>query len=253
MRTAIAIVAKDIDINIIHYYAGMIRNVFVITPEISPELNTIFSTVTFFRDEDILDKNCYPKLAQTKRPNWYFQQFLKYCAVLKINKEFGYDLVHIVDGDTYVQESLLQKEILPYTSKKIEIQYQNFISAVFPHLKDDKNFITNQMGFNALYLEEMLQNAVPDNDWINLFIEIIIHNEECWFSEYQLYACYVKYYRKVEETPIKVFRRFDLLKQITIESALGKYQVVAQETNHSDTVLHYLRALLYYSLGKNLG
>lgn len=254
-KKMIAIIAKEIDEEIIQYYNSLKdfkNDIFVITPDFSNEIVQKYTKINFTKDEAILDKKNYPKIKDTDRPGWYYQQLLKYQVVLTFHEKYNYDFVYVIDGDSYIKEDLLLEENIYYTPKLIESEYQNFIDKTNLNLKDSRNFITNQMCYRASYLINMLKEISDNKDWIDVLLDIIIKNNDCWFSEYQIYAIYVKYRFNVLEKPIKVFRRLDLI-NVTVTRALSKYSVLAKEVYHSRTFLHVLRAKIYFSLGINLG
>ncbi|MEZ7497317.1 hypothetical protein QO200_01025 [Flavobacterium sp. Arc3] len=253
-KYAVVIVAKEISDNILEYYSSgeISYDLFLVSPDYSTSLKDKYKTIIFRKDSEFFDRDSYEVIEKTDRPNWYYQQFLKYCVVINLHKEFYYDFVHIVDGDSFLRKEILLEEKIYYTPKTIEKQYQNFIDRTELKLKDDKNFISNQMCFNPMYLNEMLTNIARDKDWVDYFLEIIVKNDSCWLSEYQLYACYVKYKHSIEEEELKVFRRLDLI-NVSVEKSLEKYTVVANEVQHNAGLLRTLRANLYFAFGKNLG
>lgn len=254
-NNAIVIVAKDIEENVITYYEDVQNaDVFLLSPNINPRLRERFPNIIFLEDNEILGRVKYPKIEKTKIPNWYYQQFLKYSVVLDLYKKKSYNLVHIVDGDSYIKKELIFEEKIFYTSKIIEKPYNNFIHKLnYKFCFETRNFITNQMCYNPKFLEEMLNKIIPEQgDWIDYFCDLIINNEDCWFSEYQVYANFVKCEFNILQEPIKVFRRLDLI-NVSVSSALNKYSVVSNEVNHKSSVLHTLRAYTYYILNINLG
>ena len=104
-----------------------------------------------------MSKEDFPLINKTNRPNWYFQQFLKY----KIVTTLDYDLVHIVDGDSFLDEKLLfVQHTLYYTNKNVEINYRNFITKINPRCDiQKKNFITNQICFSRKRLLLLLDST----------------------------------------------------------------------------------------------
>lgn len=256
MKKIIAVVCKNITDEILAYYSSFnneITQICVVSPCIGDEWKVLYPVVTFYEDRELLCREDYSNIEKTSRPNWYFQQFLKYNIVLKLHQKQNFDWVHIVDGDTFLRKEMLLDEALYYTSKKIEAPYQDFIAlAALDIPLEDKNFITNQMLYRASYLQEMLTEISGDRDWIEVFIHWITQYPNVWFSEYQLYAVYVKYKYAIAEKPMKIFRRYDLVK-VSLEQALKKYDAVAQEFEHKRSILHRIRAKIYYCLGLNLG
>lgn len=257
MKNSIVIVALKYSNELLDYYYRIRSNndLIIISPEF-PDLENLelrYPDIILIQDHEILDIKKYPIISETKRPNWYYQQFLKYQAVLKLN----YDYVHIIDGDSFLKLDLLLKPSnIYYTSKKIEPKYNNFIKEIFPktHLSD-RNYITNQFCFSKSSLEELIKSiSKKEGDWINIICKILIKKPDCWFSEYQLYSNFIQFRqeRVVNEKKIKVFRRLDLVEK-SIEIGLKKYGLVAYEANHKSGILRQLRAHLYFIMGINLG
>ncbi len=252
--SAVVIITKEIDLNILEYYCSgdMIFDLYVVSPNDLSILHDKYKNIKFKNDVSFFNRLEYKDIEKTDRPNWYYQQFLKYNVVIKLYKEHNYKYVHIVDGDSFVRKEILLKEKIYYTPKNIEEQYQNFINETGLGLSDPKNFISNQMCFNPIFLIEMLDKISDKNDWISHFLNILISKNSSWFSEYQLYACFVKYIHNVQEIDLKVFRRLDLVNK-SIDKALIKYSVVANEAQHKTDLLRTFRAYLYFVFGKNLG
>lgn len=254
-KKAIVIVAKDIEETLLNYYTfniGENADIFLLSPSFDEALQKKFKTIHFIQDCDFLDRTQYSKLEQTSRPNWYYQQFLKYNVVIQLYKTYNYKLIHIIDGDSYVNPDIFFKEKIYYTPKRIEVQYQEFIDKTNVKGRESKNFISNQMCFNPLYLNEMLNFISAEINWIDFFLDILLSNKNLWFSEYQLYACFVKINYGIKEEPLKVFRRIDLI-DTSVDKALKKYSIVAFEKGHKNDHLRTIRASIYYFLGKNLG
>lgn len=254
MKKAIVILSKDISFNILNYYNSLDIgfDIYVVSPNIDNKIKLLYSDFIFFNDNDIFNRQEYPKIELTSRPNWYFQQILKYKIILMLSEKYCYDWVHIIDGDTYVTKHLILSDKIYFTAKNIEKPYQNFIDYTNLNITENKNFITNQMCYKSEYLKEMLTEICGEADWANHFLDLVINYHDCWFSEYQIYACYVKYHYSVEEKPVKIFRRLDLI-SISVYKAFRKYEIIAEEFGHRSTLLHKLRAKLYYLLGINIG
>ncbi|MDA9812113.1 hypothetical protein N9C07_07850, partial [Flavobacteriaceae bacterium] len=94
MKKAIVIVSKDYSIELIDYYYKIKdKNDLVIVSPIfknSKDLLFRYPTLKLIQDKDILRKEDFPLINETERPNWYYQQFLKYKTVTSLD----YDLVH---------------------------------------------------------------------------------------------------------------------------------------------------------------
>jgi hypothetical protein len=258
MKKAIVIVAKDYSIELIDYYYKIKdKNDLVIVSPIfknSKELFFRYPTLKLIQDKVILRKEDFPLINETERPNWYYQQFLKYKTVISLD----YDLVHIVDGDSFLDKKILFKEDTIYhTNLNIKINYINFINRINPNDNNqNKNFITNQFCFSKKKLN-LLIDSIRDieKNWINFFCKILIKNPNYWFSEYQLYASFIieNSIEEVKIKEIKVFRRLDLLRKVDINKGLKKYSLIAFEKSHDGGVLRKVRARIFYFFGINLG
>ena len=257
MKKAIVIVSKDYNIKSLDYYYKIktINDLIIVSPTFkdSKELLLRYPKIKLIEDKDILSKDEFPLINKTNRPNWYYQQFLKY----KIVTNLDYDLVHIVDGDSFLDEKLLfVQDTLYYTNKNIEVNYRNFINKTNPRYDiQRKNFITNQICFSKKKLLLLLDSIlVGQKHWINFFCEILIKNPDCWLSEYQLYANFIleSSNEKIKIKKIKVFRRFDLL-HYNFEKGLNKYSLIAYENHHKSGFLRRIRAYFYFYFNFNLG
>lgn len=258
MKKAIVIVSKDYSIESIDYYHKIkdTNDLIIVSPTFKDSKKILFKypKIKLIEDEIILSKDDYPLINKTNRPNWYYQQFLKYKIVTSLN----YDIVHIVDGDSFIDEKILfVEDTLYHTNKNIEINYRNFINEINPKYNTQKrNFITNQICFSKKKLN-LLLNPISnvEKSWIDSFCQILIENPEYWLSEYQLYANFIieNSIEKVKIKEIKVFRRLDLLKIVDINKGLKKYSLLAFENSHNGGFLRILRARFFYFFGINLG
>jgi len=215
----IIIISKDENSESIKHnlrlYEG--HDIFLISPNAS---NTKFnnSNLTKINDKDLLSFEKLKKKIEVERFGWYFQQFLKYESVLKI------------DG----QEFLIIDKII------------------------QECFITNQMVFNKSILKELLNNIESQSgtDWITAISKKINETDKknlSWFSEYQMYANYtLNRYQDISIKPVRVFRRFELIND-TVENGLKKYNILAYEAFHKKDFLRKSRAKLFYVFGVNLG
>lgn len=252
MKRALVIVSKTLNRKTLKYYCDIFSNetIYFVSPEKDDYLDN-FKNVIYKKDNFFLKRENHPLIEKTFRPNWYYQQFLKYSIVLNLD----YDLIHIVDGDSYVRKDIVFEESIYYTTKKIENNYSDFISMVNNGRNNysDKNYITNQMCFNKSKLSDLL-NKVSNNhkSWVNYFCELLIKKPDCWLSEYQLYADYVLTNELSEEKFTKVFRRFDFIND-SLKNGFIKYSVLAEEPQHKSGLLRKFRAVIYYRFKKNLG
>lgn len=253
MKKAIAIIAKEVSDEVLDYYNSLskVKSFYLITPEKNNELEKRFSKLKIFKDSEILNRELHTYIEKTSRPNWYYQQFLKYELVFFLD----YDYVHIIDGDSYIREELVLEDKLFFTKKKIEKKYNLFINNInlFNNISE-KSFITNQMCFSKKDLECLVQSISPIREnWIKTVVDMLIKSENTWFSEYQLYANYILNKTGENKTEkLKVYRRLDLL-NVSIESALEKYPIVSYELGHKVDFLRKIRAKIYYFLQINFG
>lgn len=252
MKKALVIVSKELNKKTLKYYSEILlqESIYFVSPNRNSSLDE-FKNIVFKNDNFFLNRQDYPILEKTNRPNWYFQQFLKYQIVLSLD----YDLIHIVDGDSFVEKELLFNEGVFYSRKIVENEYYDFISLLFNKKKNysKRNYITNQMCFKKTYLTKMIKNLNNlDDNWINQISKLLLENSNLWFSEYQTYADFVLNNYDTNEKLIKVFRRFDLIDD-TLENAFNKYNVLAEERYHKISFIRSVRAKLFYLLNLNLG
>jgi hypothetical protein len=246
---AIVIVAENLNVELLKYYSDLKKkfDIVVVSPEINNHLQKLFKNIIFFEDKKFLIIN--ENIKNTHRPNWYYQQFLKYSIVLKLN----YKLTHIIDGDSYLNKKCFFKKCFYYTNYNINDNYNLFLADLNLNLINKKNFIVNHMLFERVILKKMLKSlGFTSFDFVEKLSKMLMNGDK-WFSEYQTYASYALSLNKYEVVKTKVFRRFDLLKNQDIFTALSKYSLVSLEKNHKTNFLSRLRANIYYLLKLNLG
>lgn len=198
--------------------------------------NYIIDENLFLRKGEFISKL---KAMGIPRPNWYYQQFLKYYLV-SMSKADG---VHIIDGDSVLNKDVVGIERYFYNNKRSYQPYQTFTEFFFPVNKLNNCFVTNQMYFDKKVFSEMLDFL--GNDWAERLLLNI--SDEKKFSEYQFYIEYLLLNYSVETYPIKVFRRFDLVND-SIQNGLKKYDLLAWEPEHKTGFLRKIRAKIYYFL-----
>jgi hypothetical protein len=203
-------------------------------------------------DNEIIDFEILRAELKLERFGWYYQQFLKYESVLKLD---GKDFL-ILDGDTVVNPVIVKKDTLCTTNKPTVKNYYNLYRELFPNDKlYNKSFVTNQMVYNKARLKEMLNEIELKytQKWINVIANLVKNDSEKMFSEYQTYAEYVlNRYENIKIIPIKVFRRMDLITD-SIQNSLKKYDILAYEDHHKTGLLRKLRAKLFYNIGITIG
>lgn len=253
MKKAVVIVAKDANKPVLDYYSDIPQgDVFFLSPQPCAKLHKNYPNIRFLSDNDVLDRSRYKNIERTERPNWYYQQFLKYSVIVMLNERFSYEIVHIIDGDSFMRKQHIFDETLFYTPRKVNDEYKKFITKTGLSINDDRNFISNQMCFRTEILMEMLKKIADNEDWIEYFLKILLEDKNAWLSEYQLYACYAVFYHHSKTAPIKVFRRLDLV-NVSPRKALRKYFLVSNETGHETSLKLKLKTYFKYFVGKNLG
>jgi hypothetical protein len=211
--------------------------------------------LTKINDSDLL---CYETLRQNlkiERFGWYFQQFLKFESVLRLEG----DEFMIIDGDTVVDQSLAISDTFFSINRRTNAEYIKLYESFFPNDKIINQYlITNQMVFKKSLLNELIADIEKQSglDWKRAISNVINETDEsacAWFSEYQMYANYVlNRYTNTSIKPVKVFRRFDLIDD-KIENGLRKYNIIAYENYHKSGFFRKMRAKFYYLLSVNLG
>ena len=217
---------------------------------VSPTIPTWFSEIPdieYFQDDYFLERDILQK-TNLPRKKWYYQQFLKYEIILRLIK---FSQVHIIDGDSILDKKLYFDHNSRYTPIKINPAYNCYLKNLGINPRKT-NFITNEMSFKRTELLEMLAelDCTRDN-YIEQLSKSI--NEDCWFSEYQIYAIFKIENKRSEATKIKVFRRYDLIPKWMIKNLERRYSLIAFETHHSKTLSRKLRAVWLYLLNRNLG
>ena len=250
MSKVIVIVCKDLNLLVLSYYVKEFGSVDIVVVSPKERKHPLYKNVIYKKDEDFLSRENFPTIEDTHRPNWYYQQFLKYSIVLGLK----YDLIHIVDGDSFVRKDLMFSNLISYTKNKIEKQYSNFIEKqTKENVHSDRNYITNQMCFNKVLLKKIILDLSKEgNHWIVTICKTLSLNDNIWFSEYQFYANYLLKNGMVEEQEIMVFRRFDIIDE-KVQLGFNNYSVLAYENQHKTGVMRKIRAKLFYLLNLNLG
>lgn len=250
MKKAIVIVCKDLNLSVLSYYNKNFVDIDIILVSPKERSLPLYKNVICKKDEDFLKRGDFSIVENTHRPNWYYQQFLKYSIVLNLK----YDLVHIVDGDSFVRKDLMFSNLIYYSKKSIEKQYSNFIKLqTKENAYSDRNYITNQMCFNRVLLKKMILDlSLKGDHWIVTICKTLSFEGNLWFSEYQFYANYLLKRGLAEEQEIKVFRRFDIIDK-NVERGFNNYSVLAYENQHKTGVFRKIRAKLFYLLKLNLG
>ena len=240
-KKCLVVVSKNPCLQIIQYYKNFNFDLFLLTPAI-PKWR--IEGVNYILDSDVL-KYSEIDFKLIDRPKWYYQQFLKIAVVMKL----PYEYIHIIDGDSFLDEEAINSfDKLYYSKKNINICYCNFNSK-FGLTSVQKNFIVNHMVFHKETLIKMFNDVFIS--WDHILINI---NNGSWLSEYYTYANYVLTSgRIVALKKIKVFRRGDLLPKSCLSSLGTEYQLIAFEHQHTTSFLKKIYVKLLYFFKFNLG
>lgn len=250
MNKVIVIVCKDLNLLALSYYVKEFGSIDIIVVSPKERKRPLYKNVIYKKDEDFLSRENFPIIEDTHRPNWYYQQFLKYSIVLDLK----YDLIHIVDGDSFVRKDLMFSNLIFFSKKSVEKQYSNFIEIITKAtVHSERNYITNQMCFNRDLLKKLILDLSKEGShWIVEICKTLNTRNDLWFSEYQFYANYSLKIGKAKEHEIKVFRRFDIIGE-KFEHGFNNYAVLAHESQHKTGFFRKIRARLFYFLKLNLG
>lgn len=251
MKNCLALVSYEINHEILNYYSS-VKNceIISVSPSISILIKRKYPKIKFFKDSFFLKKNKF--IDATHRPNWYYQQFLKYSIILKFD---NYNLIHIVDGDSFLDLKYLFYKDFLYSPINVNPNYQKFTNQFNSSLNSKTNFIVNHMVFEKKLLVKMLNYYGSSVDtYIEDFCKKLITGD-VWFSEYQNYAMYVlKNEITRKKIPSKVFRRFESVFFIKKNNLPFKhYSLVSNEINHKISFLRKIRINILYLFKKNLG
>lgn len=249
-KRSIVIVSYKIYEKVIEYYNNFNEyNVIVVCPKFTKKNEKIFSNITFYKDDFFMQD--LGDIQSTHRPKWYYQQFLKYKIVLKLN----FDKIHIIDGDSILSPEHFFTKDFHYSPIKINSYYQKFTNVFDTNLKSKRNFIVNHMVFEKQILINFLHHyGTNENDFIKDFCKEL-KDGSMWFSEYQNYALYVLNNQSWRiKTPTKVFRRLEsVIKTYDYKTLFKHYSLLAYERYHKKKWLNIIRINLHFILKRNLG
>ena len=208
--------------------------------------------IEFRRDDEFYTRHEFDQLLINEKKNWYYQQFLKYKILEKI--EFDYAL--LIDGDSRISKNIIsiyQTSHLTVVNRKLIKQYNNFLKSFRIH-ESKFNFITNEMLFQKEKFNDLLEytkNQQNSKNWELAIAKNI--NADSYFSEYQLYGSFIfSKYSNLKISSIKSFRRFDLI-NAPIKNALKYYDLVSLENSHKSTLLKRVVVRLMYNLKMSIG
>jgi hypothetical protein len=184
---------------------------------------------------------------------WYYQQFLKYSIVLKLN---NYDNVIIIDADSIILNfRIMLDDIIFLNENEYHEEYFVTINKIFPDIIClSKSSINNFQNFNRQILFQMIKEIeVEGINWYLKILSLINESKQLRsFSEYETYANYANAYFNHKISKLKLFRRGDLLniyqdKNIIISNLknLG-YDLVAFEISHNIKTSHLFYSIFLY-------
>ncbi|MDH6504720.1 hypothetical protein [Polynucleobacter sphagniphilus] len=186
-------------------------------------------------------------LTEIKRKNrsigWYLQQYLKLAHCYTSEK----DLL-IIDGDTIFSSTFLEKYLKnPYLMRTNEKIAEYSVSSIFQKVSDSRySYIANAGYFSPNILKKYIDNI---DDWFINTVSKVIKNDSD-FSEYQIMASLLKNEKKIiHEKNIKIFRRFELIDNVSWDNALIRYDAITIEQNHKVNMLNKLIAKYMYKVG----
>lgn len=249
----IVVISKDENFHSIQYILESFKEykVFLIAPKAIYSKYSANNLVKI-NDNDILEFDTLRKQLNLDRFGWYYQQFLKYQAVLTLD---GEDFL-IIDGDTIISSCLAKNNTLFTTGRPTVKGYYNLYEKIFPeHKLYGRSFITNQMVFKKSYLQELLKEIEKDSSkgWIAILADLVKTNDNFMFSEYQMYAEYILNNKhKIDIKHVSIFRRMDLIDD-SVKNSLNKYNILAYENHHKAGFLRLIRAKIYYLLKLSIG
>ena len=261
----IIIVSSDKDLTTtrkaIKYYSEFIlhKDMVIIAPLqsvfFSDDFISEYPQITLVGDEDIKDYHVVKEFLTYHSSNiphtgrsvgWYLQQFIKLSYLHQSPEN-----VFLSDGDTIFSRALIGKIIkdpfLITTREDIGRYMALGLSLGMPMKKT--SYISNGGFFDTRLIRQYIESPVS---FFKRSFDLIFHNKEFDFSEYQILGSInaIKY----RSNPIRIFRRWDLLltkedweKSITpIESALDKYDAISWETEHTKGCLKRIAAKFLY-------
>jgi hypothetical protein len=184
---------------------------------------------------------------------WYYQQFLKYSIVLKLN---NYDNIIIIDADSIVLNArILDNNIIFLNDNEFHTEYFVTIKKNFPEIIClNRSSINNFQNFDRNILIQMINHIEKEgNIWYLRILSLINQSNQLRsFSEYETYANYAYNYHNQKISSLKLFRRGDLLniyqdknKIITNLKFLG-YDLVAFEISHNIKTIHFVYSLFLF-------
>jgi len=218
----------------------------IVTPDYSHFQHLLSENLDVKSDFDFIDLSkevIRSKLNSPKRHlyKWYYQQFLKYSIVNKLN---DYSDILILDADTIIISDCIFDCDVIYTNN---IEYNEFYFEIINHFFPNnivmsKSAIVNFMWFNKSLFLKMLNGIThyDNTDWFQIIINYInSSNFNIAFSEYETYANYKFNLINPPLINLKIFRRADLfLKYYSVDNIINianifGYDVISFENTHN--------------------
>jgi hypothetical protein len=240
------------------YYAGCVEApIIVVRPRRLAEHDGGFpASVTFVDDEAIPGfeqvSNALRALSGqlVRSVNWYLQQYIKLAALRVV----GADLVFIHDGDTVFSrrllEEILRKPVVLCTRENVETYNALLMKAGVTPLA--QSCIANGGFFSA---SRAPADWLSPEGFLDLVERYVIPSRSLEeISEYQMMGSILA--EDLGARRISIFRRYDLLlprtkarAEASMERALRRYDAIAIETHHHNSLLKRVAARAFYLVG----
>lgn len=246
--------------------AGLALELVIITPSREMALlsgSARHTSVQVIADEDVAGYQLVSRwladhathfAALGRSSRWYLQQYLKLAyAWTSASPTF------IHDGDTIFSPSLLsllRSSKFLLTTKEDASLYNSGCLRLGIAVATKHSLIAN----GGLFDGELLRPLGAPEDWfIRSIEETVLHGPGSDFSEYQIVGNLLLAHHQNPLRPIKFFRRFDLLtpsgsglpSDRRLQQALKRYDAIAFERGHQQSLRYRLAGRLAYWTGKS--
>jgi hypothetical protein len=227
--------------------------IIIVTPDKDDYSDLSAENISIFEDNQFEDiqKEKIKELLNLDKKNfylWYYQQFLKYSIIKKLFK--NYDVITIVDADSVIlNENLLSPNKIFLNENEYHTEYFMTIKKLFPQITTlNQSSINNFQTFTKdIFLNMIKTIEIDDRKWYIRILEFVNESKDPRaFSEYETYANYASFFYEVNNLPLRLFRRGDLLSiyqskaKIIYNLEFLEYDIVAFETNHDIKISHFL-------------
>ena len=233
----------------------------IVTPDCSYFQHLLSENLDVKSDSDFIDLSkevIHSKLNSPKRHlyKWYYQQFLKYSIVNKLN---DYSDILILDADTIIiSDCIFDCDVIYTNNLEYNEFYFDIIKHFFPtNIIMSKSAIVNFMWFNKSLFLKMLNSItrLDNTDWFQNIINYInSSNFNIAFSEYETYANYKFNLITPPLISLKIFRRADLfLKYYSVDNIIKianifGYDVISFENTHNKNKVKKIIAFFIFCL-----